>query len=601
MQVSGSRIAPLAALSAIGTLIFLATHILFDLYGFSTPAVALILGLSGLLFVLLLRENSLRRTMESAVRQARDDAQLYRKKNEWLRMTESLAHVGHWRMTFSDNQLYWSDEIYRIQGWPRDRELVLEEALDVYHPDDRKVVEEAVETARLTGKPYSFRARLLRPDGEIRHVEAVAKTEIAEDGTPIAMFGVFADRTEEYAMHQALIKASDEAFSAAIAKSTFLANMSHEIRTPMNGVMGFADLLCRSDLPAREHQYAELIRDSAKAMTLLLNDILDLSKIDAGELEMREEPTDIAHLARHVTRLVEPQAREKNLAVELSVSPDIPRLCLTDPLRLRQIVSNLMGNAVKFTESGFVAMSLMWADEELAIEVRDSGVGIAEEEQKLVFDAFAQAGSTSYSSHGGTGLGLAISRQLAGLLGGTLTLRSKLGEGSIFRLSIPAPGVSRAPHAQGQSAAKSSQAAEPGPAPAEARPRVLLAEDYDINQMLVAAMADRAGIDLDVAENGQVALAMVEKAKAEGAPYALLLMDLQMPVMDGLDASIRLRQKGICAEDLPIVAMTANAFPEDVEQCRSAGMQDHLPKPLDFELFRSALGKWLPQDSLRAA
>ena len=600
-----SRIAALAAVFAIGIFIFLASHFQFQAFGLGDHAAAAIAALAALactLFIrqriLLKRERVLSRQMETAAQDARRETARCAKQNEWLKMTEALAHVGHWRMTFADNTLYWSDETYRIHGWSKDRPLVLDEALDVYHPEDRDEVVQAVETARITGRPYTFRARIQRPDGEMRHVEAVANIENEEDGEPLAMFGVFADRTEEIEMRQALIKASDEAFAAANAKSTFLATMSHEIRTPMNGVLGFADLLCRSDLPAREKQYAEMISDSARAMTMLLNDILDLSKIEAGELVMREEPTNIAHLANHAVRLVEPQAREKNLTVELAVDPGVPQLCETDPLRLRQILANLVGNAVKFTESGFVSLSVDWQEGRLSFQVRDSGVGIAEEEQALVFDAFAQASGRSYSAQGGTGLGLAISRKLADLLGGTLTLASGPGEGSTFTLEIAASEVVQD---NPICLEREKQAAGADMPAAPAAHRVLLAEDYDINQILVEAMAERAGIALDVAENGQVALAMVEKAAAEKAPYALVLMDLQMPVMDGLDAARRLRGKGFTDARLPIIAMTANAFPEDIAQCREAGMQDHLAKPLTFDQFRQALEKHLPQDSLQAA
>ena len=603
---SESEVAVQPAVFAIGITIFLLVHFSQGSFGFSNAGaivIALLIGVLGMMAWrrsrLLRSEQALRISTEISAEEARREAERCAKQIEWLKMTEALAHVGHWRMSFADNAMFWSDETYRIHGWPKDRPLVLEEALDVYHPEDQDHVVASVEAARTSGKPYSFQARIIRPDGEMRHVEAVAKIENDQNGEPVAMFGVFADRTEEREMHRALIEASDKAFAAAHAKSTFLATMSHEIRTPMNGVLGFADLLRRSELPAREKNYAEMIADSARAMTLLLNDILDMSKIEAGELTMREEATDIAHLVNHVVRLVEPLAREKNLDISLSVSPQVPQFCLVDPLRLRQVLSNLVGNAVKFTSQGFVALKVDWTDDRLHFEVRDSGVGIAEAEQELVFDAFAQASGRSYSAQGGTGLGLAISRQLAELMDGTLNLSSTVGEGSTFTLEIASREV--AASRDGVLDGQRGSASRGGiPTSVGAGHRVLLAEDYDVNRMLIEAMAEQAGIALDTAENGQVALAMVEKAEAENAPYALVLMDLQMPVMDGLEATRRLRAKGFAGTALPIVAMTANAFPEDIARCNEAGMQGHLAKPLTYEQFCQTLDKHLPQDSLAA-
>lgn len=520
--------------------------------------------------------------------QHRRAADELRNRNNWLRMTEALAHVGHWRLDLTDDSLFWSDETYAIHGWSRDRQPKLEDALSVYHEDDRAHVAEAVETARETGRPYTFRARLVRPDGEIRHVEAVAKTQLDEMGDTTALFGVFADRTDEFHMRQALVEAGDKAFSAANAKTTFLATMSHEIRTPMNGLVGFADLLLRSDLPEREHQFAEMIAGSARAMTLLLNDILDISKIEAGELSVKQEPTDISHVIEHVARLVEPEVREKGLQLELDVAPSVPRSCLTDPLRLRQILSNLVGNAVKFTERGFISIKAECREGALVVVVQDSGIGIAEKDREQIFDAFAQADAMPSYEKGGTGLGLAISRQLAELLGGTLILESSIGEGSSFTVNVPVTAIA----AQMPAERANNENKVPTEKPGNDGLRVLVAEDYDINQMLVQAMADQAGIEVALAEDGEVAVAMAERAEAEGKPFSMVMMDLQMPNMDGYEAVRQLRANGFDAERLPIVAMTANAFPEDLEKCLEVGMQAHLAKPVSFEDFRKTIEQW---------
>ena len=590
---SRSRIAALVVILVVSLSAFLFGHFKAHALGLSDRGaltISVLIGLLGWMFIrqdrLLAQEQAKRRNSEGRAQAAREEAARHAEQIEWLQMTEALAHVGHWRMRFADNNMFWSDETFRIHGWPKDRPLVLEDALDVYHPEDRDTVIEAVEKARTSGRPYSFRARILRPDGEMRHVEAVAKIENGEEGDPVAMFGVFADRTEEQQMLQALKKASQEAFAAARAKSTFLATMSHEIRTPMNGIVGFTDLLLRSDLQPQQRQFAEIIAESSHSMMLLLNDILDLSKIDAGEMKLSRKPTDIVHLLRRSVQLIEPQARKKGLALELDICGSLPRSCMTDPLRLRQVLSNLLGNAVKFTDHGYVSLSAEWANEVLTVVVRDSGPGIAQEEHDYVFGAFAQATKGSQPAKGGTGLGLAISRQLATLLDGELTLASKLGEGCAFTFSIAAPAIDTTPKASLPEARLAVVS--------RARKRVLVAEDYDINQMLVEAMAQRAGIDCVIAPDGGAAFAMVEQAEEEGNPFALVLMDLQMPEVDGFEAANRLRANGFGADRLPIVAMTANAFPEDIARCLDVGMQDHLAKPVTYESFCDTIDKWLP-------
>ena len=586
-------------------------------FGLTDRGATVIVVLGVLMALLTGYERASRRRAEAAVVRLRErnderrrQAEELAERNEWLRMTEALAHVGHWRLDLTDDSLFWSDETYAIHGRSKDNPPTLEEALDVYHPDDSAQVAEAVETARATGKPYTFQARLIRPDGELRHTEAVARTELDANGRPIALFGVFADRTEAFELNARLVAASERAEAAATAKTAFLANMSHEIRTPMNGVMGFADLLRTADLPEPYDEYATLIAESAQSMSLLLNDILDLSKIEAGKLSLTREPTDIAELVRRIAFLVEPQAREKGLALEVDICDHVPALCLTDPLRLRQLLLNLVGNAVKFTDRGSVSIRAEWTRDRLTVTVRDTGPGIPLSEQDRVFDAFTQVDSANRHSRGGTGLGLAISRQLADMLGGEIRLRSKVDEGSTFTVVLDAP-LHQAASSQlvvdGAGPDKVAvlpshrAAANARPRTHRVRPRVLLAEDYDINQLLVKAMAQRAGLDLAIAQDGQEAIDQIAVAQERGTPFALVFMDLQMPRLGGLDAARRLRELGHSPAELPIVAMTANAFPEDIAACLDAGMQDHLAKPLSYEAFERALDRWLVRKERAAA
>jgi CheY-like chemotaxis protein len=374
----------------------------------------------------------------------------------------------------------------------------------------------------------------------------------------------------------------------------------------MNGVIGFTDLLLRGDLTPGQRQQVQLIAESGKAMTLLLNDILDLSKIEAGELTIGSEPVALHHIARHAVRVVEPTAREKNLSLDLRIDDDVPEAIMADGLRLRQVLLNLLGNAVKFTGRGMVSLAVRRIGAELEFTVRDTGIGIPADRIESIFGDFVQIGTTASGQRGGTGLGLAISARLAALMGGTLTADSIVDAGSCFVLRVPLNVVDTSGAAKAYGA-QAGQATEPASRPAVELPlegngsglragRILLAEDYDINQMLIAAMAEEAGVPLVIAGNGLEAVRMVEEAAASGEPFAMVLMDMQMPEMDGIAAARELRKRGFSATDLPIVALTANAYPEDIEDCLAAGMQAHCSKPLSMEQFEQILRRWLSPD-----
>lgn len=500
-----------------------------------------------------------------------------------LQMTEEAARVGHWRLEFATNDLFWSDQTYQIYGIPKSQAPSLEDAIDAFHPEDRPLVANAVETARETGEPYSFSARLMQPNGETRHTEALARVEFDPSGKPAAIFGIFADRTEETLLRESLIEARNEAVVSADAKSQFLAKMSHEIRTPMNGIIGFADLLLGEDLCPKSQRMVEVIAESGNALTHLLNDILDLSKIEAGELQVFDEPTDIGHLADQIVCMFQPQADQKGLQLTSDIADNVPSNLLADNLRVRQILSNLIGNAVKFTESGNVHVSVAMQEGKISCRVSDSGPGIAPADLKHLFDPFFQCEQDDHPQSRGVGLGLAISHQLATLMNGKIEVRSALGKGTIFEFLLP---VRLAPVCSDRSRYQP---------PSELMPnqRVLLAEDFDINQILIGEMAEKAGIELDLAENGAEAIEMIRDAQAQGRPYQLVLMDIQMPLLDGISATKQLREKGFSKENLPIVALSANAFPENVEECMSAGMQGHLAKPITYTQFKNELARWL--------
>lgn len=378
------------------------------------------------------------------------------------------------------------------------------------------------------------------------------------------------ERTEE------LERALTASVSASKAKSDFLANMSHELRTPMSGVIGMLELLSESQMTREQRDYLATAKNSAHSLLALVNDLLDVSKIEAGKMELEEIPFELRQLARESVRGSLAAAAAKGLTLDLEIDPETPRGVMGDPLRLRQVLVNLINNAVKFTADGGVSVRI-WREpgggdpeaDRLRVSVIDSGPGIPQDKLESIFEKFTQADTSISRKHGGTGLGLAITRSLVELQGGRIWVESMAGEGSVFHVELPCRAASlltrvettggegeRLPHGAGSG-------------------RILLVEDNPVNQKVVVAMLRKRGYEVDVAADGLSALDAVAMRE-----YALVLMDVQMPGLDGLETTRRIRSDERFAR-LPIVAMTAHAMSGDKERCLEAGMNAYLAKPVD--------------------
>ncbi|MCE5268564.1 MAG: response regulator [Planctomycetaceae bacterium] len=493
-----------------------------------------------------------------------------------------------WTMELSGKLTYMSPSVERVLGYKWDDRNPLTIA-DLVLPAELGEIERLIHGLVATAKSGqhiqggSVQVQLVRKDGSVIWSEETYSGAYDESGQLIGIQGITRDITARRQMEDELRKAKEAAEAATEAKSRFLANMSHEIRTPMTSILGYADLLTDPTVSeGNRRDFLAVIRRNGEYLLGLLNDILDLSKIEAGKLPLELGRCNIASLVAEVATLIRPRAAQRNLALSVDYQGSLPETILTDDARLRQALVNLVGNAVKFTERGSVRITVaFWPQWEnslpaVRLEVIDTGIGIQPEVLSQLFQPFVQADSSVSRRFGGSGLGLAISRHIVEMLGGELTATSVPGQGSTFTITMPTGSLDGVAMHSPTATELERMAVEDAEQPAPnllAGARVLLAEDGFDNRELIQMVLRAAGATIETVENGQEAV-----TRAEAEPFDVVLMDMNMPIVDGYEATRSLRDRGYRGA---ILALTASVLPTDTDRCLAAGCNEHLTKPID--------------------
>lgn len=543
-------------------------------------------------------------------------------REERFALVVAGTNDGIWDFSLIDDTTYHSERCSELLGLQADEKLTRNLLFQKIHPDDRTPAGNAMEKHLRDRVPLDIEYRLQVSPGQYRWFRFRGRAVWDAQGRPTRMVGAITDISNQKAQEEILrnynrelweikselesqarelAKRSEElelarrqAENASRIKSDFLANMSHEIRTPMNAILGYTNLmLAEEQSPDERCDALRIIRRNGEHLLSVLNDILDISKIESGKLTLEKIPCNVPQIVADVTSLLRVSAVEKGISFDVEYLSPIPVPLQTDPTRVRQILLNLASNAVKFTDKGGVKIIVAVSQSaipRLKIEVRDTGIGLSEEQQSRLFQSFMQADASTTRKFGGTGLGLVISRRLSEMLGGQLMVSSEQGKGSSFTLILPVQ------HAESASLLTPAEGMIFSPEPVMSQNnvrlsgRILLAEDGPDNQRLFLTHLQRAGAQVEIASNGRIAVEMVQQAAERGEPFDLIFMDMQMPELDGYSATRMLRKMKFT---VPIVALTAHAMAADRTRCIESGCNDYRAKPIDKQALIAAAAQHL--------
>ena len=533
--------------------------------------------------------------LDSQAEKRRAEEELTESREQYRSVVNNLTEVifqtdasGRW--TFLNPA--WTD----ITGYSVEESLG-KECYYYVHPEDRQRSREMFAPMISREKDHCrYTVRFLTYGGDFRHIEVFARLATDRQGNMSGTAGTLNDVTDHVKGELELQQAKEASEAANRAKSEFLANMSHEIRTPLNPIIGMTELLLDTPLDPAQREMASTVRNAGEALLTVINDILDFSKIEAGKMEMENIDFNLGKMIGDATGLISWKARAKELAFLTFIDPDIPEVLNGDPGRIRQVLLNLAGNAIKFTPSGEVAVRALLIENSPAgcivrFEVRDSGIGLSPETKRRLFEPFVQADGSTTRKYGGTGLGLSISKRLAGLMGGKIGVESELGKGALFWFEIPllhAQTCLMEP-AEKSDAGRSSETKQDETSVR----RLLLAEDNLANQKLAVLLLKKIGYDVHVVVNGKEAV-----RAALGSRFDAVLMDCQMPEMDGFEATLAIRgTEKDTGLHVPIIAMTANAMQDDRQKCLQVGMDDYISKPINSQKLSETLERWVKPHS----